>query len=46
LADKKNLIILNTDPENFGSFDNYIIISKLESDEASYTVSTVYTIND
>ena len=46
LADKKNVIVLNTDPENFGSMDNYILVTKLESDESSYTISTVFTIND
>ena len=46
LADSKNLIILNADPENFGSFDNYILVTKLETDEAKFTISTTYKIND
>lgn len=46
LADSKNLIILNADPENFGSFDNYILVTRIETDEAKFTISTTYMIKD
>ncbi|CAD8135600.1 unnamed protein product [Paramecium octaurelia] len=46
LADKKNLIILNTDPENFSSLDNMIVVATFTSDEKTFSISNKYLIND
>lgn len=32
MPDNKNIIILNTDPENFSSTDSFIIIAALDYD--------------
>ncbi|CAD8145894.1 unnamed protein product [Paramecium pentaurelia] len=46
MPDNKNIIILNTDPENFSSTDSYIIISALDYDQSKFTISNKFTIND
>ncbi|CAD8046373.1 unnamed protein product [Paramecium sonneborni] len=46
MADKKNLIILNTNPENFDSIDNMIVVATFNYDEISFSVQKKYLIND
>ncbi|CAD8043968.1 unnamed protein product [Paramecium primaurelia] len=46
MADKKNIIILNTDPENFSSIDNMIVVATFTSDEKNFAISNKYLIND
>jgi len=46
MADKKNIIILNTNPENFSSIDNMIVVGTFTSDEKNFAISNKYLIND
>jgi len=46
MPDNKNIIILNTDPENFSSTDSFILVSALDYDQTKFTISNKFTIND
>lgn len=37
---------MNTDPENFGSIDNMIVVGTFTSDEKNFVISNKYLIND
>ncbi|CAD8054081.1 unnamed protein product [Paramecium sonneborni] len=46
MPDTKNIIILNTDPENFSSTDSFILVTALDYDQSKFTISNKFTIND
>ncbi|CAD8127035.1 unnamed protein product [Paramecium sonneborni] len=46
MVDNKNIIILNSNPENFASIDNMIIVATFIYDEKSFSISNKYLIND
>ncbi|CAD8046803.1 unnamed protein product [Paramecium sonneborni] len=46
MPDSKNIIILNTDPENFSSIKSFILVTVFDYDQSKFTISNKILINE
>ena len=46
MPDQKNIILLNTNVENYSAFQNFIVIATLDDDGTQFTIAHKYIIHN